>query len=152
MYQTDDAAAMWPDVARILVVDDDEDIRATLRFAFEDDGYDVVEAADGLVAWEILRAMPHSLVVLTNHQMPRLDGPGLFSFIAAHPDIAARHAYIYMTAGARVIPPNLQRHLDTLDVRTLRKPFEMDDLQAAIDEAFGKLRRRRQGARGERGA
>ena len=61
---------------RILIVDDDEEIRVTLRILFEDEGYNVREAPDGAVALAILRAVPYPLVVLTNHNMPRLDGSG----------------------------------------------------------------------------
>ena len=35
---------------RVLIVEDDGDVRAMLRLLLEDDGYDVLEAADGEVA------------------------------------------------------------------------------------------------------
>jgi hypothetical protein len=66
---------------RVLVVDDDEAVRQVLRGALEDEGYTVIEAPDGVVALDILRAVTDPMVVITDHNMPRLDGPGLFSIL-----------------------------------------------------------------------
>ena len=41
---------------RLLVLEDDEGLRASLRLVLEDDGYDVVEAADAETALETRRA------------------------------------------------------------------------------------------------
>jgi len=104
----------------------------------EDEGYGVIEAPDGLIALEMLRASLYPLVVLSNHNMPRLDGPGLFNFIVEDPRLAADHAYIYMTAGNRVIPPDFSRQLSELHVPVLRKPF---DVQALVDQVEAAARR-----------
>jgi len=60
------------------VVDDDSDSRALLREILEDEGYSVVEAADGLEALERLKAPPVDLVV-TDRAMPKLDGMALLA-------------------------------------------------------------------------
>jgi CheY-like chemotaxis protein len=78
-------------------VDDDEDIRLVLREILEEAGYDILEAPDGVVALDVLRALPYPVLVLTNHKMPRLDDPGLINCIAEDPDLGARHVFIYMT-------------------------------------------------------
>jgi DNA-binding response OmpR family regulator len=59
--------------ARILVVDDDDDIRGLLRELLVRAGYDVVEAADGLAGLRSLYASPPSLVIL-DVAMPAMDG------------------------------------------------------------------------------
>ena len=41
---------------RILVVDDNEDIRLFVKLSLEDDGYQVIEANDGLSALEIFKS------------------------------------------------------------------------------------------------
>jgi DNA-binding response OmpR family regulator len=61
------------DGPRILVVDDDEDIRILLRELFGRAGYTVVEAPDGRSALKRLFEAPPSLVVL-DVTMPELDG------------------------------------------------------------------------------
>jgi CheY-like chemotaxis protein len=123
----------------VLIVDDDEDIRTAIHAILEDEGYGVLEAPDGLAALEMLRRAQHPMVVLTNHNMPRLDGPGLISFVLDDPILRGRHAYIYMTAASRVISPAFARQLDTLHVPVLRKPFDLDRLVALIGETAARL-------------
>lgn len=69
----------WPEQqtsGQVLVVDDDASIRTLLAFIFHDEGYDVVEAADGLEALEVLRTAPPALMIL-DLMMPNLDGVGV---------------------------------------------------------------------------
>jgi CheY-like chemotaxis protein len=60
-------------VPRILVVDDDAAIRELLRFALEEEGYEVIEAADGAEGLQRYQAAPTALVI-TDLQMPGMDG------------------------------------------------------------------------------
>ncbi|HEV8603189.1 MAG TPA: response regulator transcription factor [Gaiellaceae bacterium] len=57
----------------MLVVDDDEDIRALLRLILERGGYDVDEQSDGRAALRAFHTGRHDLVVL-DVTMPDLDG------------------------------------------------------------------------------
>jgi DNA-binding NtrC family response regulator len=57
----------------ILVVDDDAHSRSLLREILGEDGYRVLEAADGESAWEILDKNRVELVI-TDRSMPRLGG------------------------------------------------------------------------------
>ena len=58
---------------RILVVDDDADIRELVRTLLERAGHEVVEAADGRAGLKALYAAPADLVIL-DVTMPELDG------------------------------------------------------------------------------
>ena len=58
---------------RILVVDDDSDIRELVRTLLERAGHDVVDAADGRAGLRELYAAPADLVIL-DVTMPELDG------------------------------------------------------------------------------
>ncbi len=58
---------------RILVADDEPEIRDVLRLYLEKDGYEVTEAADGVEAMKILKDERIDLVVL-DIMMPGLDG------------------------------------------------------------------------------
>ena len=58
---------------KILVADDERDIRSVLRLYLEDAGYEVVEAADGLQALEALESQDIDLCLL-DIMMPELDG------------------------------------------------------------------------------
>lgn len=99
---------------RILVVDDEEKIRAILAAVLKDEGYEVTTAADGFEALEKSKSFdPH--LVIADLQMPRMDGietigrikeqlPGIVSVIlTAHGSIATavqaikRGVYDYLT-------------------------------------------------------
>lgn len=123
----------------VLIVDDDRDIRDTLRLVLEDEGYDVLEAPDGVVALEILRTSAYPMVVLTNHNMPRLDGPGLLNFISTEPALMRRDAFIYMTAASRIISPDVRQTLKELHAPVLRKPFDIQHLADAVADAATRL-------------
>lgn len=58
---------------RILVADDEPEIRDVLRLYLEKDGYEVTEAADGVEAMKILKDEKIDLVIL-DIMMPGLDG------------------------------------------------------------------------------
>lgn len=58
---------------RILVVDDETEIRDVLRLYLEKEGYEVVEAADGMEALRLLKQEKIDLAIL-DIMMPGLDG------------------------------------------------------------------------------
>ena len=58
---------------RVLVVDDEPDLRFLMRRMFEARGYQVDEAVDGLAALELFREVEPDLVI-TDGEMPRMDG------------------------------------------------------------------------------
>ena len=68
----------------ILVVEDEAVIAELLREIFEEEGYRVVLARDGLVAWERLQEDPVDLVI-SDIMMPRMDGRELMQHLVAHP-------------------------------------------------------------------
>ena len=59
---------------RILVVDDEPDIRRICRILLENSGYTVLEAATGLEAVETIRRCPEIDLILMDIMMPDLDG------------------------------------------------------------------------------
>ncbi len=58
---------------KILAVDDSLSIRKSLSFILSNEGYEVVEAEDGVEALEKAQAEKFSLVI-TDINMPRMDG------------------------------------------------------------------------------
>src|ERR1700761_6903001 len=61
---------------RILVVDDDADIRCLNTEVLADSGYTVDSAADGALAWDALQTKNYDLL-LTDYDMPKLNGLNL---------------------------------------------------------------------------
>jgi two-component system response regulator HydG len=119
---------------RVLVVDDDQGIRYTLREILESSGLLVDEAADGEAALACFAAAPADLVI-TDLRMPKLDGMGLLArlragspaprvvVITAHG--SERQAVAAMKAGA---------------FDYFRKPFEMEELLASVRRAVESTR------------
>src|SRR5215207_6118737 len=60
-------------MTRVLVVDDDPDIRLLIRYALVDEGYEVDEASDGQVALDLAGRRKPDIIVL-DMRMPRMDG------------------------------------------------------------------------------
>jgi CheY-like chemotaxis protein len=60
-------------MARILVIDDDADVRSVIRRTLESDGHEVVDAPDGKAGMKLFRKHPADLVV-TDLFMPEQEG------------------------------------------------------------------------------
>lgn len=113
---------------RVLVVDDDWNLRKTLQVRLEKEGYEVITALDGLEGLERMGEMPD--VVLTDIDMPRLDGLGLVQRIRANQDYADVPV-IMMTAHATAA----EEAAEGLDLGAndyVRKPFEWRELTARV--------------------
>ena len=119
---------------RVLVVDDDQGIRYTLREILESSGLEVDEAADGEAALARFAAAPADLVI-TDLRMPKLDGMGLLARLQAGAPVprvvmitahgSERQAVAAMQAGA---------------FDYFRKPFEMEELLAVVRRAVESTR------------
>ncbi|PIQ51198.1 MAG: response regulator [Comamonadaceae bacterium CG12_big_fil_rev_8_21_14_0_65_59_15] len=69
----------------ILTVDDSPSMRRMVSFTLTGAGYEVVEAVDGVDAFEKAQTRSFDLV-LTDQNMPRLDGLGLTRKLREHPN------------------------------------------------------------------
>ncbi|KQT44441.1 Fis family transcriptional regulator [Aureimonas sp. Leaf454] len=58
----------------ILTVDDSRTMREMLRRALEASGFNVVQAEDGVHGIEVLQGMAYPDVIITDVNMPRMDG------------------------------------------------------------------------------
>jgi two-component system chemotaxis response regulator CheY len=67
----------------ILAVDDSASMRQMVCFALRSAGYDVVDAVDGMDAWH-KSTQRHFDLVLTDQNMPNLDGIGLTKKLRGH--------------------------------------------------------------------
>jgi CheY-like chemotaxis protein len=73
----------------IVVVDDEEAICETLRDVFEEEGYGVQTAFDGVAALDLLRGMAvKPRVVILDLLMPRLDGNSVYAAMQADPALS----------------------------------------------------------------
>ncbi len=115
--------------ARILVVDDDPDMRRVLVASLDALGYQVAEAGDGPSGLAVLdRAAPDLL--LLDFAMPGLNGAEVARLARQRrPDLPIVFAsgYADTAAIAEAAGP---------DARVLRKPFRMEEMQAVLAEAL----------------
>jgi two-component system chemotaxis response regulator CheY len=85
----------------ILAVDDSPSMRKMVAFTLTGAGYQVVEAVDGIEAYEKAQSQMFDLV-LTDQNMPRLDGLGLTRKLRDHPQF--KTVPILMLGGRRALP------------------------------------------------
>jgi CheY-like chemotaxis protein len=69
---------------RILLVEDERNIRLWLSIALRKIGYELVEAEDGLAAWNILSTDAQFDLILTDLRMPNMDGVQLAQRVSEH--------------------------------------------------------------------
>lgn len=115
---------------RILVADDDRLVRQLISWVAQDAGYDVIEAADGAVALQLLRTSGTPLVALIDRHMPILSGVDVLRQVAVDPILARRHAYVLVTGdGPEATRASLPHDaLAMLAAPIIRKPFDLDTL------------------------
>ncbi len=90
---------MTPRDRPVLIVDDDVDIREALSDLLEDRGFQVMTAANGIEALNVLRGMePRPSVILLDLMMPMMDGYGFLEERKADPVLTAIPVAI-ITAG-----------------------------------------------------
>lgn len=123
----------------VLVVDDDQAIRETLRLVLEDSHYVVLEAADGQTALRMARDSERRLVVLLDLIMPGFDGEQVLSAVAGDETLATRHVYVLMTAAHKRLNPTLKALLEMVSAPIMQKPFDLDTLLNTVSDASRRL-------------
>ena len=112
---------------RVLVVDDDDAIRAMVERVLKREQYEVESARDGFEAIEKLTRNDYTTVLL-DLMMPRVDGHGVLRYLEERPKAPP---VIVMTA-------NLQGAHETASAppvfRILSKPFDIRQLVSHVDE------------------
>ena len=114
----------------IALIDDEENIRATLEYALKREGYRVQLFSDGLEAWESLKKGLPDLVIL-DIIMPGLDGLDLCRKIRT---LSERIPLIFLTSRDEEIDRVLGLELGADDY--LCKPFSMRELMVRIKVLF----------------
>jgi CheY-like chemotaxis protein len=114
-------------VPKVLVVDDESNMRFLIRMILEDAGYEVIEAAHGAAALERVKESRPALVV-TDLMMPVMSGRELVERLRADPGTASIPIVI--------ISANSSSVATAADV-ALNKPFEPFALLEAVSTLAG---------------
>jgi two-component system response regulator (stage 0 sporulation protein F) len=114
-------------MATILVIDDQESIRALLRATLEGAGYEVKEAPNGRIGLELYRFRATDLVI-TDILMPEMNGLDMLLELTRE----FLHAKVIVISGAEG-EDNLLNVAKLFGARqTLQKPFSMPQLLGAV--------------------
>src|SRR4051794_35704638 len=119
------------DRGRLLLVDDEASVRASLRRVLEAEGYTIAEASDGPTALTMLQSQPVH-VLISDQMMPGMCGIDLLKLVRVrHPDVVR----ILLTADPD--PETPVRSINESEVyRFIRKPWDNRDLRTIIHFAF----------------
>lgn len=113
----------------VLVVDDDPDIRETLRFVLEDAGYPVYCAENGKDALEVLaEAHDRPGLILLDLMMPVMSGDEMLKALKAVHALASIPVTIVTASGAPM-PPQASG--------LLKKPLDIDALLRVVEKNCG---------------
>ena len=115
---------------RILVIDDDRDIRDILVIVLSAEGHEVDTAADGLAGLEQLRMGCRPSLILLDMMMPRLDGEGFLRAMRSDPNTA--DIPVAIVTGH---PAARKKAAELGAVGCLVKPVELTELLNAIHQA-----------------
>lgn len=113
---------------KILVVDDDPDIRDVLKLTLSEENYEIFEASDGEEALNIINAKPLDLVLL-DYKIPKIDGRQVCRLIKK--DLLLRHLPVIMVTGKGDISDKVGG-IDSGADDYVVKPFEPKELLARI--------------------
>jgi two-component system, NtrC family, response regulator AtoC len=122
---------------RLLIVDDDIDIRRTLGDRLESDGYGVQLAANGIEGLQLIRDTDPELVLL-DLQMPELNGMGVLQALAEE-DLAP--TVVVITAYGSVDRAVGAMQAGAFDF--IAKPFDPERIRVVVEKALGHERLRR---------
>jgi DNA-binding response OmpR family regulator len=111
---------------RILMVEDDDDIRRLNIEVLAGSGYKVDAAADGAIAWDVLQYNGYDLLV-TDYSMPRMSGIELIKKLHA-----ARMTLPVILASGTIPTEKLKQHPWLQIDATLPKPYSPDELLATV--------------------
>ena len=118
---------------RILVVEDDEDIRRLNAEVLAGSGYKVDAAADGAIAWDILQYNQYDLLI-TDYHMPKVSGVELLKKVrAAHVALP-----VILVSGTMPVEKLKQHPWLQIDA-TLAKPYTPDELLARVREVLSAI-------------
>jgi DNA-binding response OmpR family regulator len=120
-------------MSRILIVEDEDAIRANLRRFLKMEGHEVIEADNGRAGVAAARLERPDLIIC-DLMMPELDGFAVLKEIRGDP--ATRHiAFCFLTASAE----KDTRHIGLAQGADeyITKPFELSEMRAAIARLLG---------------
>ena len=126
---------------RVLVVEDEPDVRLFLQTVLEDAGFQVLTAADGEIAWETIQREKPDFISL-DLILPRRSGRRLLQDLRSDPELS-KIPVLLVTAHAKdglgsEGPEDVLNHFILEGPgRMLEKPVKPEDLVRCVSETLG---------------
>ena len=132
-------------MAKVLIVDDEPDMRTVLYHALRTAGHDVTEAGDGEEALRKIRRTKFDLVVL-DIMMPRVSGYEVLEKIRAMP---SRASVPVVVVTAKHDPEGVRREVAAGATDHIAKPFLPSELEEVVGRALKAPKKAVEKRRGE---
>ena len=118
----------------VLTVDDSRTMREMLRVALADAGFEVLQAEDGQAGLDLLAGCEAPDVIVTDINMPRLDGFGFIEGVRRDPRHRATPILVLTTEGDA---EKKNRGRQAGATGWIVKPFDPQSLVAAVRRVAG---------------
>ena len=122
---------MATSIRRILIIEDEEDIREILKEFFEGEGYEVLTAVHGKDGFRMLEENRAPDMILVDLMMPVMSGEEFIEKKKLHPQFSSIPTVI-MSADHRT-----KAKAQALNIKwAINKPLELTALISIVDEVF----------------
>jgi len=118
---------------RILIIEDQADIRDTLKDMLEINGHEVLAAQDGVEGLALVGRKPD--LIFCDMAMPRLDGPGVLMAVRRMPELT-EVPFIFLTAKAERSDQRAGMNMGADDYIT--KPFTEKEILQAVSARYAR--------------
>ena len=118
----------------ILLCDDEIHILRAAEFKLKRAGYEVRIAGDGQEAWEAIQQQKPDILI-TDCQMPRMDGLGLVQKVRENPQTADLPIFMLTAKGFELSHDELAAKWNVMAV--IAKPFSPRELLQRVDGVLG---------------
>jgi two-component system cell cycle sensor histidine kinase/response regulator CckA len=124
----------WSGGGRILLVEDEDTVRAVAERALARQGYTVTTASDGDEGLELVRAGGQFDMVVSDVVMPSMDGPAMAREIRK---LAPQMPVLFMSGYAE---ETLRREIDIDGMHFLAKPFSVQQIAGKVQDVLASRR------------
>jgi len=118
---------------KILIADDDENIRITMGSLLSLEGYEVITAENGEETLEMIRTGDPDLLIL-DLMMPEMDGASVAHDLSSR--VSGKRIPIIIVSGLVLEDTGKQFDTASGNVKFLKKPFEITELLALVNESL----------------
>jgi len=116
------------EIASILIIEDDETMRKSMKRIFEDENYKVITAADGTQLSTVLDDNPIDLIIL-DVGLPWINGYELAELMRENSDL--KHIPIIFVSG-RISEADIKAGFEAGADDYVKKPFEVDKIKKSV--------------------